>query len=188
LATSRLRHFVIKTALRTITLAYSRISLRDVALKLHLDSEEDTEYIVAKAIKDGVIDATIDHAGGFMQSKVARDVYETDEPQKEFNLRVDFCTQVYKESVRAMRYPPNAHRKGEWAQTESCDHGEVTDWPLIVFFQSSTRRPTRGRETGRLRSSSRRTTLRTIWMSSRQRGGPCRQQCKRVVLLCPSAR
>jgi 26S proteasome regulatory subunit N3 len=112
----RLRHFVIKTALRTITLAYSRISLRDICLKLHLDSEEDTEYIVAKAIKDGVIDATIDHAGGFMQSKVARDIYETDEPQKEFNLRVDFCTQVYNESVRAMRYPPNAHRKGKSGQ------------------------------------------------------------------------
>jgi 26S proteasome regulatory subunit N3 len=96
----RLRHFVIKTALRTITLAYSRISLRDVCIKLHLDSEEDTEYIVAKAIKDGVIDATIDHAGGYMQSRVARDVYETDEPQKHFNRRVDFCTEVYNESVR----------------------------------------------------------------------------------------
>lgn len=82
-------------------------------MKLRLDSEEDTEYIVAKAIKDGVIDASIDHAGGFMQSKVAKDVYETDEPQKEFNVRVDFCTQVYNDSVRAMRYPPNAHRKGK---------------------------------------------------------------------------
>lgn len=107
----RLRHFVIKTALRTITLAYSRISLRDVCHKLRLDSEEDTEYIVAKAIKDGVIDASIDHAGGFMQSKVSKDMYETDEPQKEFTMRIDFCTQVYNESVRAMRYPSGAHRK-----------------------------------------------------------------------------
>ncbi|WWD17477.1 hypothetical protein CI109_101918 [Kwoniella shandongensis] len=107
----RLRHFVIKTALRTITLAYSRISLADVCIKLHLDSEEDTEYIVAKAIKDGVIDATIDHQGGWMQSKVASDVYETDVPANQFNKRVNYCTQVYNESVRAMRYPPNAHRK-----------------------------------------------------------------------------
>ena len=106
----RLRHFVIKTALRTITLAYSRISLRDVCHRLHLDSEE---YIVAKAIKDGVIDASIDHAGGYMQSKVAKDVYETDEPQQEFTMRIEFCTQVYNESVRAMRYPSGAHRKGE---------------------------------------------------------------------------
>ncbi|ORX36849.1 putative 26S proteasome regulatory subunit [Kockovaella imperatae] len=107
----RLRHFVIKTALRTITLAYSRISLADVCIKLHLDSEEDTEYIVAKAIKDGVIDATIDHVEGYMQSRVARDMYETEEPAKQFNRRVEHLTGLYNETVRAMRYPPNAHRK-----------------------------------------------------------------------------
>ena len=109
----RLRHFVIKTALRTITLAYSRISLADVCIKLRLDSEEDTEYIVAKAIKDGVIDATIDHVGGYMQSRVAKDLYETDEPARALNRRVDHLTELYNETVRAMRYPPNAHRKGE---------------------------------------------------------------------------
>lgn len=31
-----------------ISLSYSRISLKDVCLKLQLDSEEDAEYIVAK--------------------------------------------------------------------------------------------------------------------------------------------
>ena len=108
----RLRHFVLQTALRSITLAYSRISLADVCVKLHLDSEEDTEYIVAKAIKDGVIDATIDHAGGYMQSRVARNLYETDEPARQFNRRVDHCTGLFNETVRAMRYPPNAHRQG----------------------------------------------------------------------------
>ena len=44
----RLHHNVIKTALRTISLAYSRISLQDVAAKLRLDSAEDAEYIIAK--------------------------------------------------------------------------------------------------------------------------------------------
>ncbi|KAI9639580.1 proteasome regulatory subunit C-terminal-domain-containing protein [Dioszegia hungarica] len=127
----RLRHFVIKTALRTITLAYSRISLRDVCAKLRLDSEEDTEYIVAKAIKDGVIDASIDHAGGFMQSKVAKDVYETDEPAKEFNARVDFCTQVYNDSVRAMRYPPNAHRKA----LDSADESRERDREIAQLLE-----------------------------------------------------
>ncbi|OCF76375.1 26S proteasome regulatory subunit N3 [Kwoniella mangroviensis CBS 8886] len=107
----RLRHFVIKTALRSITLSYSRISLADICVKLKLDSEEDTEYIVAKAIKDGVIDAFIDHEKGFIVSKQIKNVYETDEPTIQFNKRVNFCTQVYNESVRAMRYPPNAHRK-----------------------------------------------------------------------------
>lgn len=109
----RLRHYVIKTALRSITLAYSRISLADVCVKLHLDSEEDTEYIVAKAIKDGVIEATIDHHGGYMQSKVARDVYETDEPSNQFGARVEHCQALYNETVRAMRYPADAHRNGQ---------------------------------------------------------------------------
>jgi 26S proteasome regulatory subunit N3 len=113
----RLRQVVIKTALRTITLAYSRISLADVCVKLHLDSEEDTEYIVAKAIKDGVVDATIDREEGSMISRVAKNVYETDEPAKAFGRRTEHCSGVYVETVRAMRYPPNAHRKGELVQS-----------------------------------------------------------------------
>ncbi len=44
----RLHHNVIKTAIRTISLAYSRISLHDVAKKLRLESAEDAEYIIAK--------------------------------------------------------------------------------------------------------------------------------------------
>lgn len=37
---------------------------------MQLDCEEDAEYIVAKAIRDGVIDATIDHESGSMKSNV----------------------------------------------------------------------------------------------------------------------
>lgn len=44
----RLRHNVIKTGIRIISLSYSRISLADIAEKLQLDSAEDAEYIVAK--------------------------------------------------------------------------------------------------------------------------------------------
>ena len=44
----RLRHNVIKTGVRRISLSYSKISLIDVAEKLQLDSSEDAEYIVAK--------------------------------------------------------------------------------------------------------------------------------------------
>ncbi len=63
----RLRHNVIKTGLRKINVAYSRISLADVCTKLHLGTDgEDAEFIVAKAIRDGVIEATIDHAGGYI--------------------------------------------------------------------------------------------------------------------------
>ena len=44
----RLRHNVIKTGVRMISLSYSRISLTDIAQKLTLDSPEDAEFIVAK--------------------------------------------------------------------------------------------------------------------------------------------
>ena len=45
----RLHHNVIKTAIRRISLAYSRISFSDVAAKLNLESPKDAEYIIAKA-------------------------------------------------------------------------------------------------------------------------------------------
>ncbi|KAI5480596.1 26S proteasome non-atpase regulatory subunit 3 [Pseudohyphozyma bogoriensis] len=107
----RLRHNVIKTALRTISLAYSRIPLADVSAKLHLNSEEDAEYIVAKAIRDGVIDAVVDHEKGFMMSKEAGDVYATNEPQQAFDTRIKFLLELHNQSVKAMRYPLNAHAK-----------------------------------------------------------------------------
>jgi 26S proteasome regulatory subunit N3 len=48
-----------------------------------------------------------------MQSRISRDLYETDEPSKQLNRRVEHCTDMYNDTVRAMRYPPNAHRKRE---------------------------------------------------------------------------
>ena len=62
---------------RTISLAYSRITFADIAAKLKVDSSEDAEHIVAKAIRDGVIEAVLDHESGTMQSKDTSDVYST---------------------------------------------------------------------------------------------------------------
>lgn len=137
----RLRHNVIKTALRTLSLAYSRIPLADVATKLHLDSEEDAEYIVAKAIRDGVIEATLDHEKGYMKSRDVVDVYATNEPQDAFHERIcsspsfprsssppdripaAFCLKLHNESIKAMRFPLNAHRK-ELASAEEARERE----------------------------------------------------------------
>ncbi|KAJ3084255.1 26S proteasome non-ATPase regulatory subunit, partial [Physocladia obscura] len=101
----RLRHNVIKTGIRMISLAYSKISLKDICLKLQLDSEEDAEYIVGKAIRDGVIDAVIDHEHGFMKSKEIVDIYSTNEPQNAFHNRITFCLNLHNESVKALRFP-----------------------------------------------------------------------------------
>jgi 26S proteasome regulatory subunit N3 len=106
-----LRHNVIKTGIRMMSLSYSRISLKDICLKLLLDSEEDAEYIVAKAIRDGVIDATIDHENGHMRSKENPDLYSTSEPQQAFHQRISFCLDLHNDSVKAMRFPGDAHRK-----------------------------------------------------------------------------
>jgi len=107
----RLRHNVIKAGIRRISLSYSRVSLKDICLKLQLDSEEDAEYIVAKAIRDSVIDATIDHEKGWMKSSENVDIYSTNEPQNAFHQRIDFCLNLHNDSVKALRFPLDAHRK-----------------------------------------------------------------------------
>ncbi|KAI9310501.1 proteasome regulatory subunit C-terminal-domain-containing protein [Dichotomocladium elegans] len=119
----RLRHNVIKTGIRMISLSYSKISLRDICIKLHLDSEEDAEFIVSKAIRDGVIDATLDHNGGFMKSKEIVDIYSTNEPQNAFNSRITFCLNLHNDAVKAMRFPLDAHRK-ELASAEEARERE----------------------------------------------------------------
>ncbi|KAL9127975.1 MAG: hypothetical protein Q9217_003236 [Psora testacea] len=104
----RLRQNVIKTGIRMMSLSYAKISLRDICIKLDLESEQSAEYIVAKAIRDGVIEATLDHEGAFMKSKEAGDVYATREPGEAFHERIRACLGLHDES--AMRFPMNQHR------------------------------------------------------------------------------
>lgn len=96
----RLRQNVIKTGIRMMSLSYSKISLRDICIKLDLESEESAEYIVAKAIRDGVIDAVLDHENGFMKSKESGDVYATNEPGNAFHERIRACLDLHDESVK----------------------------------------------------------------------------------------
>ncbi|KAK8518677.1 hypothetical protein V6N13_018044 [Hibiscus sabdariffa] len=115
----RLRHNVIRTALRKLSISYSRISLDDVAKKLRLDTVADAENIVAKAIKDGAIDATLDRGNGCMVSKQSGDIYSTTEPQMAFNSRIAFCLNMHNEAVCALRFPPNSHKEKESAEKRS---------------------------------------------------------------------
>jgi len=80
-------------------------------VKLHLDSEEDAEYIVGKAVRDGVIEARVDHSNGWMisQARAASSggsieglegVYATAEPQEVFTKRIRFCLDLHNESVK----------------------------------------------------------------------------------------
>ncbi|KAI0327221.1 diphenol oxidase-A2 [Cubamyces sp. BRFM 1775] len=106
----RLRQNVIKTGIRRLSLSYSRISLRDICVKLHLDSEEDAEYIVGKAIRDGVIDGRIVHEKGWMECGGQKSGYGP-EVSDVFSRRIAYCLELHNQSVKAMRYPLNAHRK-----------------------------------------------------------------------------
>ena len=96
----RLRQNVIKTGIRMMSLSYAKISLRDICMKLDLESEQSAEYIVAKAIRDGVIEASIDHEHGYMKSKELGDVYATREPGEAFHDRIRACLGLHDESVK----------------------------------------------------------------------------------------
>ena len=149
----RLRHNVIKTGLRTISLSYSKIPLEDVASKLCLGSREDAEFIVAKAIRDGVIEAVIDHEAGYMQSKDTVDVYCTREPQSVYHQRIAFCLDIHNQSVKAMRYPPKSYNKDlesaeerrereqqdlELAKEMAEEEDDGFPWGLCKWFKSGT--------------------------------------------------
>jgi 26S proteasome regulatory subunit N3 len=121
----RLRHNVIKTGLRKINVSYSCIRLADVCDKLHLDNVEDAEFIVAKAIRDHVIDATLDHEAGTLRSKEQIDVYSTTEPMEAYHARISFCLKMHNEAVRAMRYPPNMPKPSPLSDEEQKEKREA---------------------------------------------------------------
>jgi 26S proteasome regulatory subunit N3 len=104
----RLEANVIKTALRRIATSYSRISFAAVAQRLARGSAEDAEFLCAQAVRDGVIDAVLDHEAGTLESRAMPNVYAGKEPQEAFRRRIDFCLGVHDEATRAMRFPANA--------------------------------------------------------------------------------
>lgn len=107
----RLSYNVLRTGLRKLSLSYSNISLADIATKLRLPSATSAEYICAKAIREGVIEAVISHETGCLSSSDVLNLYATEEPQKAFHKRIAFCLDVHNEAVKSMRYPPDAYKK-----------------------------------------------------------------------------
>lgn len=100
---ARLQANVIKAGLRAIVTSYSKISFKDIAAKLALNSgtgEDDAEMLCARAIRDGVVDASLDHAARCLVSKEGGNVYATREPQEAFHKRIRFCLDVHNEAIR----------------------------------------------------------------------------------------
>ena len=122
----RLRHIVIKSGLKRINLAYSVISLEDIANKLGLKTN-DTEFIVAKAIRDGVIEATIDHENKVLRSKVLEDVYTTNDPQILLKKRIDFCIGLRNDTVKTMQFSQNKASANPKESNEEIDFDLLSD-------------------------------------------------------------
>jgi len=108
---SRLAQQVVKAGLRKLHVSYSRLSLQDVADRLSLPSATSAEFVVAKAVRDGVLDATIHHEEGYVQSHDLIDVYSTKEPAEAFHRRIAYCLTTHNDAVRGMRYPTDAYKK-----------------------------------------------------------------------------
>jgi 26S proteasome regulatory subunit N3 len=108
---SRLAHQVVKAGLRKLHVSYSRLSLQDVADRLGLPSATSAEFVVAKAVRDGVLDATIHHEEGYVQSHDLVNVYATKEPAEAFHRRIAYCLTTHNDAVRGMRYPPDEYKK-----------------------------------------------------------------------------
>ena len=71
-----------------------------------------------------MIEATINHEQGYVQSREIVDIYTTREPMNAFHQRIEFCLKVHNESVKAMRYPPKKYNEElETAQVRSNDRG-----------------------------------------------------------------
>ncbi|KIH54302.1 proteasome regulatory subunit [Ancylostoma duodenale] len=86
------------------------VVMADIAKKLGMSNEVETEYLVAKAIADGAIDAVItcDTKDGerYMRSSETVNVYTTTEPQMHFDSRIRYCLELHNQAVKALRYPP----------------------------------------------------------------------------------
>jgi hypothetical protein len=106
----RLDANVIRAGLRRVASAYSFIRFADVAVKLRLGGAEDAEFLCAKAVRDGVLDAELDNAAGTLVARSAANPYNSAEPQAAFHRRISFLLDVHHEAQRSMRYPAKAAR------------------------------------------------------------------------------
>ncbi|KAI1704941.1 PCI domain-containing protein [Ditylenchus destructor] len=126
----RLRQNVIKTAIRQISMTYSRIYIRDIAKKLQLGSTTEAEYVVEKAIKEKTIDGCITYdrktQERYLQSSESQDVYRTTEPQFTFDTRIRSCLELHNVAVKALRYPSD-QKNGDVESIEQQREREIME-------------------------------------------------------------
>lgn len=139
----RIRQHVIKTGLRRICQAYSRISIPDVCVKLSMENPADAGYILSKAIRDGVIDAVLNNEKDILITSDSIDVYSTSEPLHTLQKRIQFLNLAHNDAKRAMRYSatdPDLEAERKKAEQEEREelaraHGDGGDETLDVNFE-----------------------------------------------------
>jgi len=114
----RLHRNVIKIGLKRISLSYSKISLADIAQKVRLENPQDVELIVAKAIRDGVMSAVINHENQSVVMRGKDDLYATQQPEIAFKKRLEFCLTLYNSTTKALQYPQETPINYEIEKTE----------------------------------------------------------------------
>ncbi|KCV69034.1 hypothetical protein H696_04454 [Fonticula alba] len=134
----RLHHTVIKAGLRVLASAYTRIPLELVAKKLGLvtadasaadlaAARDNVEAIVARAIRDNVIAAEIDHEGGFLQTKDEVNNYTTNKTKHVYRQRVDYYMALYNASVKALRFPDESSKDTDEVDPEKEEERRAKD-------------------------------------------------------------
>ena len=58
---------------------------------------------LTQAIRDGVIEASLDHEAGVLLSREATDLYSTLEPQAAFHKRITFCLNIHNKHPKSVR-------------------------------------------------------------------------------------
>ena len=129
----RIRQVVIKAGLRKINLSYSRISIKDITEKLKLENEKEAEYIIAKAIRDGVFLATINHEEGYVKSKEIKDIYSTFEPQRSYQSRILFLNNIFVESQKSMKYSSQQEQAKKEAKGGELEEEDAKDTSFHAF-------------------------------------------------------
>ena len=120
----RLNQIVIRIGLRKIYLAYSKISLADIASKLNIPNE-DVEFVVAKALRDGILSGEIDHDCQLLKIEGDRNLYVTNEPQHQLDKRIKYCLNLYHETQRAVTYPDMRQKQADDTHDAEMDTSEL---------------------------------------------------------------
>lgn len=94
--------------LSPLLLSQLPLSLQTAALALGDSGGPDRVPPGLQAIRDGVIEASINHEKGYVQSKEMIDIYSTREPQLAFHQRISFCLDIHNMSVKVRATRPQA--------------------------------------------------------------------------------